>query len=725
MSQTWKRGIDYPEFLTEEGLTTLKGGYLLDGETPMQMYARVAHAAASNVHRTDLEAPIFEALIKNWICLASPVAANTGTTRGLPISCFGLTVSDSVAGISTAYNELMMMAKGGGGVGVSWSGVRGRGAKIAQNGVSNGTIPWIKVQDSLTAAVNQGSVRNGASSVYMSINHPDIEEFIRIRRPKGDPNTRCHNIHHAVVYDDAFMQKVELGDPEARKLWMETIKMRKETGEPYQMHIDNVNRKRPKAYVDNNLYVTMSQLCVTGDARLFTASGYVTMRELWEEGGKHEFGQEVPQDLDIVNSFGNSMASRVVRTSESAPVFRVVLGNGTQLKTTAQHTFKMADGEFKALSDIKVGDYVALMSFHHEGVPSSASPVASITSDGNEETFCVNEPANHEICIDGVLTGNCSEIMLFADDHHSFVCCLSSMNLARYHEWKGKNIPYLATWLLDGVMQDFINKAEGLPGMEKARRFAVKSRALGLGGLGWHSLLQAEMTPFNSLRAKILNKAIWKEIREDADRASQDMAKYLGEVEWTKGLGERHTHKLAIAPTTSNATMSSDSNGHTVSFSIEPWPGNIFTQKSAKGTFVRYNPMFTKMLEEHKKFTPDVIQSVVEARGSVQHLSFLTDEQREVFKTAYEIDQFAIIEQAADRQEFLDQGQSLNLFFKADVDLRYFNAVHLDAYKKGLFTLYYVRSESPIQGDTGVSTKSDDTDLFTPIEPAECTSCEG
>jgi ribonucleoside-diphosphate reductase alpha chain len=579
MSQTWKRGIDYPEFLTEEGLTTLKGGYLLDGETPMQMYARVAHAAASNVHRTDLEAPMFEALIKNWICLASPVAANVGTTRGLPISCFGLTVSDSVAGISTAYNELMMMAKGGGGVGVSWSGVRGRGTKIAQNGVSNGTIPWIKVQDSLTAAVNQGSVRNGASSVYMSINHPDIEEFIRIRRPKGDPNTRCHNLHHAVVYDDAFMQKVELGDPEARKLWMETIKMRKETGEPYQMHIDNVNRKRPKAYVDNGLFVTMSQLC--------------------------------------------------------------------------------------------------------------------------------------------------SEIVLYCDETHSFVCCLSSMNLARYHEWKGKGIPYLATWLLDGVMQDFINKAEGLPGMEKARRFAVKSRALGLGGLGWHSLLQAEMTPFNSLRAKILNKAIWKEIREDADRASQDMAKYLGEVEWTKGLGERHTHKLAIAPTTSNATMSSDSNGHTVSFSIEPWPGNIFTQKSAKGTFVRYNPMFTKMLEEHKKFTPDVIQSVVEARGSVQHLSFLTDEQREVFKTAYEIDQFAIIEQAADRQEFLDQGQSLNLFFKADVDLRYFNAVHLDAYKKGLFTLYYVRSESPIQGDTGVSTKSDDTDLFTPIEPAECTSCEG
>lgn len=573
--QGWVKGKDYPEFMTEEALITLNAGYLHNGETPVEMYRRVAKAAAYRLKKPNLEEKFFDYIYKNWLCLASPVASNLGTERGLPISCYGSHVPDSIEGIMDSMKEGAAMSKNGGGVGMYWGGVRGRGEPITGNGVSSGIVPWLKIQDSLTAGVNQGTVRKGASVAYLPVDHKDVKEFLRIRRPQGDVNRQCMNIHHAVCITDEFMRKVENGDGQTRELWKEILKTRLETGEPYLMFSDNVNNNRPEAYVKNNLKVETSQLC--------------------------------------------------------------------------------------------------------------------------------------------------SEIFLYTDEFHSFVCCLSSLNLARYNEWKDTDLPETAIWFLDAVMEEFIEKAEQIPSLERAVRFAKKSRALGLGVLGWHSLLQAEGTPFNSLRAYLLNRSIFEQIRKGVDKASKDLAAEYGEVEWTRGTGERNTHKLAVAPTVSNSLLSGDGNGGGVSPSVECWASNIFVQKTAKGNFIRKNPALKAKLEESGKNTPEVWNQINAQGGSVQGLDFLSEEDKEVFLTAREVSQLAVVKQAAERQKFLDQGQSLNLYFPADVDLRYFNKVHLEAWNRGLFSLYYVRSGSVLKGD--VATRSNHK-MVEEEEPA-CKACEG
>ena len=575
--RNWKQGKDYPSFLTKEGLQTLSQGYLQTGETPIDMYWRVSRAAAARLNKPELADKFFEYITKNWLCLASPIAANMGTERGLPISCYGMTVDDSISGICEAMDEYAAMSKNGGGVGIYWGDVRGRGSPITGMGTSNGVVPWLKIQDSFTVGVSQGNVRKGASVAYLPVEHPDVEEFLRVRRPHGDMNRQCLNINHAVTISDNFMKKVWNGDRKARGLWKEIMKTRIETGQPYLWFDDNVNRNRPEAYKQNDLYVKTSQLC--------------------------------------------------------------------------------------------------------------------------------------------------NEIALHTDQKHSFVCCLSSLNLARYNEWKDTDLVETAIWFLDGVMSEFIAKAKERPGLTRAVRFSEKSRALGLGALGFHSLLQSEGTAFGSLRAGILNRAIFSQIRRGADKASRDLAEEYGEVEWTKGLGERNTHKLAIAPTVSNATMSSDMSGRTVSPSIEPWAGNVFTQGSAKGKFVRRNPVFEDLLDQKGKNNLKVWQSVTEHNGSCQHLDFLTDEEKEVFLTAKEINQMAVVRLAADRQKYLDQGQSVNLFFTKNAKANYINKVHLEAHKLGMYGLYYVRSESTVRGD--VATKAKEEETVAVSEDVECKACEG
>jgi len=570
MSEKWVKGVDYPEWLTEEGLLTLKSGYLQSGESPSGLYRRVANAAASKLAQPDLADIFYSYMWKNWLCLSSPVAANMGTARGLPISCYGSRVPDSVDGIYDTLHENAVMSKTGGGVGVFWGKVRGKGSSITGNGISKGVIPWMKVQDSSTIAVSQGETRKGASVAVLPIDHPDIHEFLRIRQDKGDPNRKCLNIHHSVTIPDSFMRKLVEGDKEARDLWSTVLRMRLETGEPYLIFIDNVNNTRPESYVKNGLFVEMSQLC--------------------------------------------------------------------------------------------------------------------------------------------------SEIFLHTDDYHSFVCCLSSVNLARYKEWKDTPLIEHAIYFLDGVMEEYIQKARNVPALVRAVHFAEKSRALGLGALGWHSLLQNEGTPFNSLRASLLNKAIWHHISTQAKAASRKLAERYGEVEWTKGVGVRNTHVLAIAPTVTNAILSADEHGEPVSQSIEPWASNVFTQKSAKGNFIRYNPTLKRLLATKGADTSETWSSILEQKGSVQHLSVLSVKEKEMFLTAHEIDQLGIIKQAADRQKMLDQGQSLNLFLLSDADPAYVNKLHLEAHKQGLYSLYYVRSRSAISGD--VASRSG-------VTSSDCTACEG
>jgi ribonucleoside-diphosphate reductase alpha chain len=559
--QELKERGEAAEWLTDEGYHTLSNGYLLQGETPRQMYRRVADAAASRLNRPDLSNKFFDLMWRNWLCISTPIASNMGTDRGLPISCNSIHIGDSVDSIFNKVHELAMLSKHGAGVGIYFGDVRGRGAPITGNGKSEGIIPWARIFDVTSLGVSQGSTRRGAAAAYLPIEHLDIEEFINLRRPTGDVNRRCLNLHHGVCLDNDFMHKVESADPRARSMYTEIIKARFETGEPYLFFSDNVNSQLPQCYQDKGMKVSTSNIC--------------------------------------------------------------------------------------------------------------------------------------------------NEIYLYTDKDHSFVCCLSSMNLARWDEWKDTDAVELAIYFLDAVMEEYIVKAKNMPGFEAAARFAVKSRALGLGVLGWHTLLQRKMSPFDSFDAMMLNSLIFKTLRERADKASEKLATEYGEPEWTKGYGRRNTHTLAVAPTVSNSLISGG-----LSQGIEPIISNYYAQKSAKGTFIRKNKQLQELLASKGKDTMDVWSRINKNGGSVQGIEFLSGEERQVFLTAKEINQFAIINQAAQRQRWIDQGQSVNLFFGTNSDPKYINEVHLEAWRKGLKGLYYLRAESLLRGDSTTRQKD------------ECASCE-
>jgi ribonucleoside-diphosphate reductase alpha chain len=563
---TWKPGVDYPEWMNEVSLATISNGYLLPDENPKKAYKRVADAVAKRLDRPDLANKFFKYMWKGWLNLASPVLSNTGTDKGLPISCFGIDTPDSIRGIGLTNAELMRLTSLGGGVGIGLGRVRGRGKKIANGdtGNSEGIVPWAKIYDSTIIATNQGSVRRGAASVNLDINHEDIKEFLRIRRPQGDPNRQCLNLHQCVSIDDKFMQRLEHRDPEAMELWVEILKSRVETGEPYIMFKDNVNNANPQAYVKNNLDVTMTNIC--------------------------------------------------------------------------------------------------------------------------------------------------SEIALHTDEEHSFVCCLSSLNLTRYDEWKDTDLVETAIYFLDGVLEEFLVKTNGKDSMIRAHRSAKKGRALGLGVLGWHSFLQSKGLPFNSIASTSWTNRIFSQIKTQAEAASRKLAEEYGEPIWCKGTGMRNTHLIAIAPTVSNSTISGG-----VSAGIEPIPANVYTFNSSKGTFIRKNPVLEKYLEDKGHNTEEVWQQILKDRGSIANLpeDIMPFDDKEVFLTFAEINQLALVEQASVRQKYVDQAQSLNLAFDPSDSPKFINLVHQTAWKLGLKTLYYLRTDSVINGDIGSRTSED------------CLSCDG
>ena len=368
-TSAWEAGKDYPEWMNEISLSTISKGYLLPGENPRKAFKRVSDTVAARLDRSDLAAKFFKYMWKGWLNLASPVLSNTGTDKGLPISCFGIDTPDSIRGIGLTNAELMRLTSLGGGVGIGLSKIRGRGSKIGNGdlGQSEGVIPWAKIYDSTIIATNQGAVRRGAASVNLDINHPDIKEFLQIRRPKGDPNRQCLNLHQCVVVDDNFMQKIERRDAEAMEVWVEILKARVETGEPYIMFKDNVNNANPPAYIKNNLEVTMTNIC--------------------------------------------------------------------------------------------------------------------------------------------------SEITLHTDEEHSFICCLSSVNLTKWDEWKNTDLIETAIYFLDGVMEEFLIKTNGKESLIRAHRSAKKGRAIGLGVLGWHTLLQQKKIPFIGIAANSLTHQIFSQIK--------------------------------------------------------------------------------------------------------------------------------------------------------------------------------------------------------------------
>ena len=564
--------------LSNFGKAILKDRYLLPEENFQQLFARVASAYADDSAHANR---LYQYISDLWFMPATPVLSNGGTKRGLPISCFLNESADSLEGIVSLWNENVWLASKGGGIGSYWGNVRSIGETVRGNGKTSGIVPFIKVMDSQTLAISQGSLRRGSAAVYLPIHHPEISEFIDIRRPiGGDQNRRSLNLHHGVVVTDEFMKAVEKNEDfhlkspytnktvetvKARDLWIKLLTARIETGEPYILFIDAVNKAIPAHHKKLNLTVKTSNLC----------------SEITLPTGIDHLGQD--------------------RTA---------------------------------------------------------------------------------------------------------VCCLSSLNLEYYDAWKD-NHQFISDVVafLDNVLQDFINTAPD--SMAKAKYSATRERSIGLGVMGFHSFLQSKNVPIESAMSKVWNKKIFQKIKQETDAASQELAKQRGPCPdaLEAGVNERFSNKIAIAPTASISIIANNS-----SPGVEPFVANSFTQKTLTGSFSVRNKNLVKVLESKSKNTEDIWSSITTNEGSVQHLNFLDDHEKMVFKTAQEIDQRWIIDLAAERQEYICQAQSINLFLPGNVSKKYLHEIHFRAWQKGLKSLYYCRSTS-IQRADKVSHKVEQNEI--------------
>ncbi len=554
--------------LTDFGKATLDDRYLLPGESYQDLFARVASAYGDDAAHSQR---IYDYISKLWFMPATPVLSNGGTTRGLPISCFLNEADDSLDGIVGLWNENVWLAAKGGGIGSYWGNLRGIGEKVGRNGKTSGVVPFIRVMDSLTLAISQGSLRRGSAAVYLPVSHPEVEEFIEIRRPTGgDPNRKALNLHHGLLISDAFMRAVEhdeewpLCSPKdgaimrkisARALWVRILTARIETGEPYLVFSDHVNKAMPAHHKLAGLEVKTSNLC----------------SEITLPTGRDQHGRD--------------------RTA---------------------------------------------------------------------------------------------------------VCCLSSLNLETWFEWKDDPhfIPDVMRFL-DNVLQNFIDTAPD--SMAKARYSAMRERSVGLGVMGFHSFLQAQNVPFESVVAKVWNKRMFKHIREQADAASHLLAEERGPCPDAAEYGfmERFSNKMAIAPTASISIICGGA-----SPGIEPVAANVYNHKTLSGSYIVRNPYLKKVLAKHGRDDEDTWTSITVRKGSVQHLDFLTEQERATFKTAFELDQRWVVEHAADRSPFICQSQSVNLFLPANIHKRDLHQIHMMAWKRGVKSLYYCRSLSIQRADT-------------------------
>ncbi len=599
-----KKNPSKDSLLTEFGKSTLKDRYLLPDEDYQGMFARVASYFSDD---NDHAQRIYNYMSNHWFMPSTPILSNGGTNRGLPISCFLNEANDSLHGILELWNENVWLASKGGGIGSYWGNLRGQGEKVGQAGKTSGVVPFIRVMDSLTLAISQGSLRRGSAACYLPVWHPEIEEFVDLRRPTGgDPNRKALNLHHGVVISDDFMRAVEedldwvLKSPKdgsiqqtikARSLWIKILTARMETGEPYLLFIDRVNEAIPHHHKMSGLQVKMSNLC-----------SEITL----------------PTGLD------------------------------------------------------------------HLGKNRTA------------------------------------------------VCCLSSVNLEKYDEWHDNSIFILDIMkFLDNVMEDFITRAPET--MNSAKYSAFRERSVGLGVMGFHSFLQKKRIPIESVMAKVWNKRIFSSIKEQADNASKVLAKDKGACPDANdyGVQERFSNKIAIAPTASISIICGGS-----SPGVEPIATNSFTQKTLSGSFNVRNPILKKVLLKKGKDNDEVWSSITVNKGSVQHLDFLDDNEKAIFKTAFEIDQRYLIELAGDRTPFVCQSQSLNIFLKPDIHKKDLHNIHFSAWKKGIKSLYYLRSMSlqraevvnqdatnvkvPMKGKINVNEEPKENEL----DYEECLSCQ-
>ena len=528
-------------WLNEKSKKFLERGYVKDGETIESRIESIA-ATAENYLYPGFAKKFLGCMEKGWISLSSPIWSNFGADRGLPISCNGSFVDDTMDSILVKAAEIGMMTKHGAGTSAFFGAVRGRGASISSGGTTSGSVHFMELYDVMTNVVSQSNIRRGACAAYLPIDHADIMEFLEIR----EEGNAIKKLHLGICISDDWMKAMIAGDKDKRKVWLRVIKKRFESGYPYLFFSDNVNNNKPKVYKDKGMTIWASNLC--------------------------------------------------------------------------------------------------------------------------------------------------SEIMLPSNNTESFVCNLSSLNLLHYNDWKNSDVVEVLTEFLDAVMSDYIKKTEKIPFMDAACTFSKRHRAIGIGVVGWHSLLQSQMVPFESMKAKLLNVEMWKLIQEKSHAASRDLAKRFGEPDVLRDYGMRNTTTMAVAPTTSSSFILGQ-----VSPSIEPLHSNYFVKDLQKGKFTYKNPFLQKILKEREKDDSDTWEKILKKDGSVQGLAFLSDEEKKVFKTFGEISQKEIIIQASARQKYIDQGQSINLMIHPKELVRDVNELYIFAWKQGIKSLYYQRSTNPAQ----------------------------
>jgi len=857
-------------WLNDESRAYLSRGYLSEGETAEERIWQIANKAEEILGIQGFAEKFEDYLSRGWYSLSSPIWSNFSKDRGLPISCFGSYIGDSMEDILEKAAEVGMMTKAGGGTSAYFGGLRGRGSKISSGGESTGSVHFMEIFDKLMNVVSQGNVRRGSFAAYLPVDHPDILEFLRIR----DTSHTIQEMSIGVCISDQWMNDLLEKKKENMTVWKKILEKRASTGYPYIVFSDTANNNAPQVYKDKGLRINNSNLCVAPETLLLTKNGHEIIADL--DG----------QDIEIWNGEQWSL-SKVAKTGISQKIVKVTLSDGKTLECTPYHRWYVVgsyedqrNGVYreKRTHELKEGDKLikfecpvingserfvhpyshgafcgdgtyesngwARLSLYGEKdavldrlavkanrgrdasgrlniilddkiarkfkVPHNSSintklrwlegyldmdgtiarngenesiqvasieieflkevqlmlqtlgvnakivhaadegerlmpdgrggsrlfsckeakrllissnglyqlsllgfsptrlkfnqrlpqrdasqfvKVVSVIDEGRyDDTYCVSEPTSKKAIFNGILTGNCNEIMLANSESESFVCDLSSINLLHYDEWKDTDAVETLIYFLDAVMSEFISKTENMKFMDAPRRFAVNQRALGLGVLGWHSYLQSKMIAFESMDAKLTNAQIWKNIAEKCDKATKELAVLLGEPPLLEGYGIRNSTTRAIAPTTSSSFILGQ-----VSPSIEPLNSNYFVKDLAKGKFTFKNPYLKKLLKEKGESKAEVWKSILTRGGSVQHLEFLSQEEKDVFKTFGEISQMEIVNQAATRQKYVDQGQSLNLMIPPNTPPKEISILLIEGWKKGLKGFYYQRSFSPVQ----------------------------
>jgi len=680
-------------FLNKDSRTFLSRGHLDDNETPEERYLAIANAAEKILGIEGYAEKLYGYIKRGYYSLATPVFTNFGGKRGLPVSCFGSKVEDTLPSILGKAAEVGMMSKGGGGTSADFSSIRSRGSKISAGGESSGPVHFMEIFDSVSETVSQGSTRRGSFAAYLPVEHPDILEFLKIR----SDGHKIQNLSIGVTLTDKWMTEMTDGCPEKRKIWSKIIQKRCETGYPYLFFTDTVNNGAPEVYKDGGLKVNASNLCLTGDAliQIRHEGKELTVKIQWLE-----FYMDSGIEVKSFNTeTGKDVYSKVTdfaQTGVSSEIIEIEDTDGNIIKCTPEHKIFTKNKGYVSARFLKEDDIIKstgqirkITRYHH------VEPVYDITVEGTENFYANN-----------ILVHNCSEICLPSNGVESFTCVLSSLNLLYWEEIKETDAVETLAYFLDAVNEEFIRKARNIPFMAPAVLFAENHRALGLGILGWHSLLQSKMIAFESMEAKMLNVSIFRELKERTTAASVELAKLLGEPALLKGLGRRNTTLMAIAPTTSSSFVLGQ-----VSPSIEPLNSNYFVKDLAKGKFTYTNPFLRKLLADKGQNSDAVWESILLHGGSVQHLQFLSEGERDVFKTFGEISQKEVVIQAAARQKYIDQSQSLNLMVPPHVKPKEISDLLIEGWRLGIKTFYYQRSANPAQ-ELGRSIMT-------------CKSCEG